>query len=115
MDYGAMQGMVLSLLQSNGQRMTLRHVTSGTYTDGAATLVRTDETVYGVQVNNSDYAIATGLVSATDTRLLISASDTVPQETDEIVNAAGHTFVISRVTAINPAGTPLAYDLQVRG
>ena len=113
--YDDMAATVTELLDEFGREMALRRMAESSY-DPA-----TGETTGGGQVDlptvglfrsmTAEYA-ATNQVLAGDRLAIIDASQE-PRASDRLV-AGAEVLTIVRIESINPAGTPLAYRLQVR-
>lgn len=113
--YDEMAATVTELLDEFGREMALRRSAESSY-DPA-----TGETTGGGEVDlptiglfrsmTAEYA-ATNQVLAGDRLAIIDASQE-PSASDRLV-AGADALTIVRIEAINPAGTPLAYRLQVR-
>ena len=105
------------LLSKFGAPVTLRNVTIGTYdpATGQTATTNTDTTrnaallEFGAgQVN----AAGGGLIQAGDRRCLLEPG-VVPALEDHII-AQGKEYVIKGIGEVNPAGTPVLYDLHLR-
>lgn len=104
------------LLSNFGQSMTLSQIVHGTYdeTTGTATDTTVTTTDTGVILPYSDgvSTINGSLVLRGDQQILIQMA-VVPKPTDKI-SANGTVYTIINVSALEPAGINVLYDLQVR-
>jgi len=113
--YERMAATATRLLGNYGQPMALRRVSGAT--DDPATGettggVPTDMPTVGVFTSiSADYAAANQVLAGD--RLVVLDASQEPLMGDRLV-AGGHSLAIVRIEPINPAGTPLAYRLQVR-
>ncbi|HET9819647.1 MAG TPA: hypothetical protein VFP92_10840 [Rhodanobacteraceae bacterium] len=115
LDYAGMAATVTRLLGDNGQPVTLRKSVgatydpvTGTYSGGSTQ----DLPMVGVFVQiSSQYKLANNVQDG-DRLMWVDASQT-PAMGDSIVVVADVLKIMS-VDAVSPAGTPLAYKLQVR-
>lgn len=114
-NYSSMTATATRLLTGNGQPVTLRRTVgatydpvTGTYSGGSTQ----DLPMVGAFVQiSSQYKLANNVQDG-DRLMWVDASQ-APMVGDSIVVGAD-VFKIVSVDAANPAGTPLAYKLQVR-
>lgn len=115
-DYASVAATATRLLTDDGQPMTLRRTIPGTYdpvtgtTTGGSTQ---DLPTTGVFTKISTTYALTNQVESGDRMVLIDGSQK-PQMTDKLI-VDGDVFTIINPQAVNPAGTAIAYKLQVRG
>lgn len=117
MNYAGLANTAHALLQSAGRSVTLRIFTAGTYdlSTGKETSTSSDQTRQGVLF---DFAAGKttergNLIEGTDKRLILDAKNTAPSMKDEIVVGSDIYKIIS-IGEIDPAGTPVIYDLHLR-
>jgi hypothetical protein len=121
--YEEMAGVALDLISEFGQPITLRDEVPGGYdpeTGIVADPVIAEQTGSGIL---QDYTLSEragisnhpgSLIQQGDKKLIMSASGlTMPTLTTKAV-VGGHTWAIVNIKEINPAGTPLIYELQAR-
>lgn len=114
--YDDMAATATELLTEFGKALQLRRASAGTYdpvtgTTTGATITYAD--IIGIFIRiTQDYA-ATNEVQQGD-RLMVIGPSVAPQMTDKVVVGASALTIVN-IVPINPAGTPLAYKLQVRG
>jgi hypothetical protein len=114
-DYNRMAATATRLLTDNGQPMALRRTSGGTFdpvtgtTTGQSTA---DLATVGVMLDiDTSYALANEVQDG-DLLAMVDASQT-PLLTDKLVVGA-EVYGIVKIMPLNPAGTPVAYKLQVR-
>ena len=113
-DYDRTASTALRLLTRFGQPMTLRRVTDGAYSAGAVTQTAADTKVVGIVDSYSDYESRNELIEANDRKVTLAAKGVVlPTVADQLITLTA-TFKIIAVKALNPAGTAVIYELQVR-
>lgn len=114
--YSDMAAVALEQLTEFGQDVALRNYTVGTYdpADGTVPTTYADVTRKGAlfdfgagQINGPG-----GLIQGGDKRLLLQAG-TVPALEDHVI-VDSVDYVIKGVGEVNPAGTPVLYDLHLR-
>jgi hypothetical protein len=104
------------LLNRYGRAMQVKRTIPGTYDPVTGTETGAS-TIYAATVGvftkiTTDYALAHEVQSGD--RMLILDASVAPELTDKLVVGASALTIVN-IEAINPAGTPLAYRLQVRG
>lgn len=115
-DYATLAATATRLLNRFGRAMQVKRAVPGTYDPvtgqetGASTLYA--NTIGAFMQITTAYA-ATHEVQQGDRLALIDAT-IAPELTDALVVGASE-LVIVNIESINPAGTPLAYRMQVRG
>lgn len=116
MNYDRLAATSLRLLTKNGQDVTRRAYASGAYNPSTGESVQTtsDTTRKGVLLDfDSGKTTERGeLVQVADKRLLLDAQGPVQQQDHFIVGTDEYTVV--SIGEINPAGTPVLYDLHLR-
>ena len=129
--YDKMSATALRLIERFGQTITLRDTVPGEYdpVSGATTPdVEVDQPAqailqdYALQQSGMTYAEGT-VIKQGDKKILVAAMTTdangqqvqitPPQLTTKVI-ADGATWTIVNIKEINPAGTPLVYELQGR-
>lgn len=115
--YGDLQSTATELLAEFGKPLTLRIQTGAAYDPATQTNVPayTDYAVSGIVLNYGGVTTEAGTyVQTADKRILVSVS-TAPEPTTGAQVVDGSTvYVVQTVKSLNPAGTPLLYELQGR-
>lgn len=115
-DYAHTAATSLKLLTRFGQNVTRRSYTVGTYdpATGAATTSTADTTRKGVLLDfGAGQTLERGtLIQGGDKRLLLDA-DAAPDPQDHFI-VGGIEYVIVSIGEVNPAGTPVLYDIHLR-
>jgi len=115
-DYAELARTASKLLREFGQDVTLRNYSLGTYdpATGSATPTYADLTKKGVLLDfGAGQTLGTGgLIQQGDKRLLLEVGS-APSLEDHIVVGTTE-YVIKGVGEVNPAGTPVLYDLHLR-
>lgn len=120
--YDRMSATALNLIASFGQTITLRDTVPGEYdpVSGAQTPeVDVDQPAqailqdYALQQSGMTYAEGT-VIKQGDKKILVAAQGLTPPTLTTTVIADGATWTIVNIKEINPAGTPLVYELQGR-
>lgn len=114
--YNDLQATAAKLLISKGAACTLRKQTTGAYNPsfGSATITTTDYSIVGVLLNytfsqiNSDST----LIEATDRKAIIQG--TVTPDTSDLFIFGGVTYRIVAIKTVNPNGTALIHEMQIR-
>lgn len=119
-DYSEMSATALELLTEFGQTVTLRKVTTGAYNPSTGTSTPTvtlssrkaavfdyNEFLHGMQ---HPYGLA---IEAGDRRCYMDANGPDPALNDQVV-IGDVVWSIKNVKSINPAGTSVLHDLQIR-
>lgn len=118
--YDEMAATTLSLITEFGQPVTIRDMTKGAYDPSASktgpdTVV--ERTAQGILIDFTGQEFQTNsLIKVGDKKLKIAASGlTSPPTLLSKVVAQGRTWtIVPPLKEINPAGTPILYELQVR-
>jgi len=129
--YDRMASTALRLIERFGQTITLRDTVPGEYdpvTGGSTPEMTVDQSAqailqdYALQQAGMSYAEGT-VIKHGDKKILVAAMAkdangqpvqlTPPQLTTTVI-ADGATWTIVNIKEINPAGTPLVYELQGR-
>jgi len=121
MDYDRAAAASLRLLKSFGKPVTLRASVKGEYdpeTGIVADSVITDQARYAVFLDfdriQSGIQLRDGtLLRVGDRRVLLDAEGTPPDLSSLIVDGST-TYKIADIKEVNPAGTPVLYDLVCR-
>lgn len=120
--YDRMSATALNLIARFGQTITLRdtvpgeydpvtgETTPGTIVDQPAQAILQD---YALQQSGMSYAEGT-VIKQGDKKILVAAQGLTPPQLTTTVIADGATWTIVNIKEINPAGTPLVYELQGR-
>lgn len=115
-DYTSLAGSTLAALTDAGQDVTRRAYTTGAYdtASGTASLTTTDTTRKGVILDfGAGKTLERGtLIQVGDKRLLLDAEGSVLPDDHFIIGGAEYTIV--SIGEINPAGTPVLYDIHLR-
>lgn len=115
-DYASIAASSLAALTDAGQDITRRTYTAGAYdtATGGASLTTTDTTRKGVILDfGAGKTVERGsLIQVGDKRLLLDASATVAM-TDHFIVGSDDYAVVS-IGEVNPAGTPVLYDIHLR-
>jgi len=113
--YSDMADMVNELLDDFGQTVTLRRTVAGTFdatTETESGGSTSDITTTGIQKNYRQDQIDGTRVQHGD-RLYILDDDQVPVLSDKVKVGSVYWNIVD-IQTVNPAGTPLAYFVQVR-
>ena len=115
--YNGLQSTATRLLTQFGKPLTLRVQTGSTYDPGTQTNAPTyaDHAVSGVIGNYQGRVTESGTLVQTDDKKILVSVGTAPEPTAgaQIIDGAT-VYVVQTVKALNPAGTPLLYELQGR-
>jgi hypothetical protein len=118
--YDEMAVMALELITEFGQPVTLRDTVKGVYdpsTGKTGPDTVTERTAQGILLDFTGQEFQTNsLIKIGDKKLKIAASElTAPPTLLSKVIVQGKTWsIVPPLKEINPAGTPLLYELQVR-
>ncbi len=113
--YSSMAATVSRLLADKGQQMILRKrvETSSDPVTGQVIETTEDYVVLGALIGVTDTIAVPDLIKQGDRRVLMEAGVAEPTNADWLI-IDGKTWSIINVEHINPAGTPVMYDLLVR-
>jgi hypothetical protein len=120
--YERISATALNLIASFGQTITLRDTVPGEYdpvTGGSTQETTVDQPAqailqdYALQHAGMSYAEGT-VIRQGDKKILVAAQGLTPPQLTTTVIADGATWTIVNIKEINPAGTPLVYELQGR-
>ena len=115
--YSGLQSTATRLLTQFGKPLTLRIQTGSAYDPNTQTNVPTyaDHVVSGVIGNYQGRVTESGTLVQTDDKKILVSVGTAPEPTAgaQIIDGAT-VYVVQTVKALNPAGTPLLYELQGR-
>jgi len=120
--YDKMGATALRLIERFGQTITLRDTVPGEYdpvTGGSTPETTVDQPAqailqdYALQQSGMTYAEGT-VIKQGDKKILVAAQGLTPPQLTTTVLAGGVTWTIVNIKEINPAGTPLVYELQGR-
>lgn len=120
--YDRMAATALRLIEQFGQPITLRDTVPGDYdpVTGAQTsdveVTQPAQAIlqdYALQQSGMSYADGT-VIKQGDKKILVAAQGLTPPTLTMKVLADGTTWTIVNIKEINPAGTPLVYELQGR-
>lgn len=118
--YARMAATALRLITQFGQTITLRDTVPGEYDpvtgettpetpiDQPAQAILQD---YALQQAGMSYAEGT-VIKQGDKKILVAAQGLTPPTLTTTVIAGGSTWTIVNIKEINPAGTPLVYEIQ---
>lgn len=115
--YNGLQSTATRLLAQFGKPLTLRVQTGAVYDPATQTNVPTyaDHAVSGVIGNYQGRVTESGTLVQTDDKKILVSVGTAPEPTAGAQIIDGVTvYVVQTVKALNPAGTPLLYELQGR-
>lgn len=114
--YTKLQATATKLLTSKGQLCTLRKQTSGAYNPATGTSTQTtaDTFIVGVLLNYNKSLTSQpdSLVLATDRKAIIQG--TVNPDVDDLLIFNSVSYRIVAVKTLNPAGTTVISECQVR-
>lgn len=120
--YDRMSATALRLIERFGQEITLRDTVPGEYdpvAGGSTPETTVDQTAqailqdYALQQAGMSYAEGT-VIRQGDKKIMVAAQGLTPPQLTTTVLADGATWTIVNIKEINPAGTPLVYELQGR-
>ena len=115
--YNGPQSTATRLLTQFGKPLALRIQTGAAYDPDTQTNVPTytDHAVSGVIGNYKGRVTESGTLVQTDDKKILVSVGTAPEPTAgaQIIDGAT-VYVVQTVKALNPAGTPLLYELQGR-
>ena len=115
--YSGLQSTATRLLAQFGKPLTLRIQAGAVYDPDTQTNVPTytDHAVSGVIGNYQGRVTESGTLVQTDDKKILVSVGTAPEPTAgaQIIDGAT-VYVVQTVKALNPAGTPLLYELQGR-
>lgn len=120
--YDRMSATALNLIARFGQTITLRDTVPGEYdpvTGGSTPETTADQPAqailqdYALQQAGMSYAEGT-VIQQGDKKILVAAQGLTPPQLTTTVIADGENWTIVNIKEINPAGTPLVYELQGR-
>jgi len=120
--YDRMASTALRLIERFGQTITLRDTVPGEYdpvTGSQTPDVEVNQPAqavlqdYALQQSGMSYAEGT-VIKQGDKKILVAAQGLTPPTLTTTVIAGGATWTIVNIKEINPAGTPLVYELQGR-
>jgi len=120
--YDRMAATALRLIEQFGQEITMRDTVPGEYdpvTGGSTPDVEVDQPAqailqdYALQQSGMTYAEGT-VIKQGDKKILVAAQGLTPPQLTTTVIAGGATWTIVNIKEINPAGTPLVYEIQGR-
>lgn len=116
-DYAKAAATALRLLTQFGRDVTVRSYTVGTYdpATGANSVTTSDVTKKGALLDfgAGKTLVNGGLIQVGDKRLLLESSAAPSPQAHIIVGSVE--YVIISVGEVNPAGTPVLFDLHLRG
>jgi len=115
--YSGLQSTATRLLAQFGKPLTLRIQTGSAYDPDTQTNVPTytDHAVSGVIGNYQGRVTESGTLVQTDDKKILVSVGAAPEPTAGAQIIDGSTvYVVQTVKALNPAGTPLLYELQGR-
>lgn len=115
--YNGLQSTAARLLAQFGKPLTLRIQTGAVYDPDTQANVPTyaDHAVSGVIGNYQGRVTESGTLVQTDDKKILVSVGAAPEPTAgaQIIDGAT-VYVVQTVKALNPAGTPLLYELQGR-
>ncbi|MGO4326738.1 hypothetical protein AB4Z48_18080 [Cupriavidus sp. 2TAF22] len=119
--YDEMAAMADELLREFGKALVLRRVTAGTYDPGSSS-AQPATADYPATGALFDYALlaagqtflADTVIQVGDKQCLMSPAAVPLPVTGDLVIDGADTWQVQNVKAVNPAGTPVLYELHVR-
>lgn len=120
--YDRLQATANRLLKGKGQTVTITSQTVGDYdpATGSAPVTASTQTGWGAVFEYTNKNIDGTLIIAGDKQLLLSAINSAgillatPQVNDT-VTIGGQVSTIKQIKPLNPAGTALLFDCNIRG
>jgi len=118
--YDEMAVMALEMITEFGQPVTIRAITVGEYdpdTGSAPPDTVTDQTAQGILLDFTGQEFQNNsLIKQGDKKLKIAAQDLAwaPQLLNKVIVQGRAWSIVPPLKEINPAGTPILYELQVR-
>jgi hypothetical protein len=118
--YSNLQATASRLLASKGQAVTLQSMQAGTYDPDTSLNTQAAPTAFTLRGVLLDFAAGKEreggeLVQAGDKELYLEAkAGQAPKIDDKVVMADGTVYTVLSVGEVNPAGTPVVYDLHLR-
>ncbi len=120
--YTEMQAVADTAINEYGQKVTVTHKTVGAYDPltSTAAISTTVQTGNGVIFDYTAIKDGVGQADGTlilkgDRKLLLSPVGITAPKIDDTVVANGITYIIKNIKSINPAGTVVMYECQLRG
>ena len=121
--YGNAQSTVLELLDQFGQQVIIKRDTGGSFDPVTGTNTPGTVEDYTATAILADYSLKESgirnqpetLIQAGDKKVTVAAKglDIVPRLKDRVV-ANGVEYAVHNIKEVNPAGTPVLYELQGR-
>ena len=117
--YGDVAMVALDMIAQFGQRITLRNITPGAYDPSTGTQapdIITEQPAVAMLVEYKGFEFQTGtLIQQGDKKLKVPALGLEwPPDMKTKAIIADKAWSVVNVKAINPAGVPILYELQVR-
>src|SRR5574343_103680 len=115
--YSDMADTADELLTEFGQTVTLNRVMTGAYdpATGSASTSTSTQTGRGAIFDYKTADIDNSLIKQGDKRLLLSPDGITAVTTGDAVVISSVTYTVTMVKQINPAGTVVMYDVNLRG
>lgn len=115
-DYASVASTVDAQLRFFGQEVTLKYKRSGEYNPetGAVPIIETVQAAVGLVFDYGNKNIDGTLIKAGDKQLYLSPAGITAPEVDDLVIVGGITYTITMVKGLNPAGTVLLYECNIR-
>lgn len=115
-DYASIAKEVSSLLVDFGQSVTLTNKSVGDYevATGASTVTSTEQAAIGVVFDYGTKNIDGVLIKAGDKQLYIASVGISAPKVNDTITIGGVIYTITLVKSINPAGTPVLYECNIR-
>ncbi len=121
MDYSRAAAASLKMLTAFGKTATLRSTTPGEYDTATSTVsgpTISDESRKIVllpydRLRSGELARDNSSIRSIEVRCLMEANGSAPSLSDTIVEGA-NTWTIIEIKGLNPAGTPVLYDMVLR-
>lgn len=114
--YTEMASVANDLLSEYGQPVTLMHHQAGVYDPslGTVAIANAIETAVGAVFDYKSSEIDGTLIQRGDKKLLISVTGITEPKLNDSVTIGAKTYVIKSINEINPAGTVVMYQCQIR-
>lgn len=114
--YGNAQNTASKMLTKFGQSVTHTIRTAGTYNPatGGLTVTETTQTVKAALFDYGNEEIDGMLIVAGDKRALVAALEITAPKMDDTLTVSSVVWTIKSVKELNPSGTSVMFELQVR-
>lgn len=115
-DYSGVVTLADEILREYGQTITITSKSAGAYdvATGAAAVTQSTQTATGVVFDYGTRAIDGTLIKVGDKQLLLSASGLTAPAISDIAIIGNISYVITHIKEVNPAGTSIMLDCNIR-